>query len=134
SSTTDLNNKTAYYTYADTLDRLTKVQMPNGGYSYYSYPNPNAVVTQQDQNTSGDAALKSQVLYDGLGRAIESDTFESVSQYIAVTTSYDALGRVSTKTNPSRPGDGLNYATTYSYDPFGRPPAVTTPDGAIATT
>lgn len=131
---TDLNGKQTTYAYNDPLDRVTGMQLPNGGNTYYSYPNPTTVVTQQDQGTSGDAALKSQILYDGLGRAVESDTFESSSQYIAITTTYDALGRVLTKTNLSRPGDGLNYATTYSYDPLGRATAVTTPDGAVAAT
>ncbi len=67
---------------------------------------PNTVFTQQDQNTSGDAALKSQALYDGLGRAIESDTFESASQYVVVTTSYDSLKRLAGATNPEMTGSG----------------------------
>src|SRR5581483_8098490 len=110
----DLNGKQTTYAYNDSLDRLTGVQLPNSGYTYYSYPNSTTVITQRDQNKSGDAALKSQLLYDGLGRAIESYTFESASQYIATTTTHYALGRTLTKMNPSRPGDGLNYATTYT--------------------
>ena len=73
-------------------------------------------------------------MYDGFGRPIETDTFESSSQYIATTTTYDALGRVASTTNPSRSGDGLNYATTYAYDGLGRQTSVTTADGAVAAT
>lgn len=65
----DLNGKQTTYAYNDLLDRATGMQLPNGGNTYYSYPNPTTVITQQDQGKSGDAALKSQVLYDGLGRA-----------------------------------------------------------------
>ncbi len=132
SSATDPNNQVTGYTYAEGGDRLTQIQWPNGGHQYESYPNQTTVVTQQDQNTSGDAALKSQVLYDGLGRPKESDSYESSSSYIAATTTYDAAGRVPATTNPSRSGDGLNYTTSYTYDSLGRALQVQTADNAVA--
>ncbi|MGH9436537.1 MAG: RHS repeat-associated core domain-containing protein [Terriglobia bacterium] len=133
-SVTDLNGAVTSFMYNDPLSRLTEISFANGGHTYYSYPGPTQAVTQQDQNKPGDAALKSQALYDGFGRPIENDTFENASQYIATTTQYDPLGHVSVKTNPSRPGDGLNYPTTYSYDALGRLIQVKTADGATVTT
>jgi RHS repeat-associated protein len=81
----------------------------------------------------GDHALRTQTLYDGFGRTMEARSYESGSAYISTTQSYDALGRVAGMTNPSRPGDGLNYQTVYGYDALGRTLSVTTPDGAATT-
>lgn len=58
-------------------------------------------------------------------RPVESDGFEDWSHDIATTTAYDALDWATT-TNPSRPGDGLGYATTYTYDALGRTTSVQT--------
>ncbi len=131
-STTDVNNGTTTYSYIDSLDRLTEVVSPNGSTASYSYPSPNETDTYQDQTSGGDRALRTQVLYDGFGRAAESRTYENSTSYIFTTQSYDALGRVVAVTNPSRPGDNLNYSTTYSYDSLGRPTRVATADGAVA--
>jgi RHS repeat-associated protein len=134
STLTNLNGNQTQYSYNDPLSRLTNIRLPNGGNIAYSYPNPTTVVRLQDQNSPGDGALKTQNLFDGLGRNVESDTFESSSQYIATTTTYDALGRVQSTTNPSRPGDSLNYATTYSYDALGRTIKTQMPDGSVSQT
>jgi hypothetical protein len=113
----------SYGTSGFATDRLIEVSYANGGNSYYSYPSARQIITQQDQNTSGDQALMTETQNDGFGRLVESDVFENPSQYIAVTWGYDGLGRVTSVTNPSRwtngQGDGLGYATTYSYDGWG---------------
>jgi hypothetical protein len=133
-SLTDLNGRQTQLAYTtDPLDRLTQVTLGTGAITTYTYPSPTKVVTVSDQTISGDQLLKSQQLYDGLGRPSESDAFESGSQYIATTVTYDALGRIATTTNPSRPGDGLNYATTFSYDALGRQTSVKTYDGSATT-
>ena len=133
----DPNDATTDWLYNDSFDRVTQVRRAAGSgsetQSNTSYAT-NKIVTAQDQNSKGDGVLKSQTLYDGLGCAIESDVFESASQYIATTQSYDALGRVVSATNPSRPGDGLNAVTTYQYDALGRVLQVQTADGAKALT
>ena len=141
---TDLNGVTTTWSYNDALERLTQVRRAAGGggqvesQSNYSYPDANTVAAAQDQNTTGDGVLRSQTRYDGLGRIRETDVFESGSQYIATTQSYDALGRVAATTNPSRvtngSGDGLGYTTSYWYDALGRTTKVTGPDGAAQTT
>jgi RHS repeat-associated protein len=114
-------------------DHLIQVNYANGAHTYYSYPSTTEVVTQQDQNSSGDAALKSQTLYDELGRETESDTFENSSQYIATTMQYDAIGLLYWQANPSRPGDGLAYQTVNTHDGLGRVTQTQTADGAVST-
>jgi RHS repeat-associated protein len=132
-SSTGLNGEQTSYAYNDPLDRVTTIQLPNGGKRYYSYPNYTTAIVQQDQNTAGDSALKSQILYDGFGRLSESDIYELSSQYIATTQQYDAMGRIASATNPSRSGDGLNYPTTYNYDSLGRIKQVAASDNVTST-
>src|SRR5579875_788670 len=67
------------------------------------------------------AALQSEILYDGLGRESETRQYESGGAYISATTSYDALGRVAA-------------TTTYTYDALGRITSITTPDNAVTRT
>ena len=137
-SSTDLNGVQTISAYNDPLDRLTQTRSAAGlgveTQSNYSYPSTTTTIAYQDQDTTGDKALETKTTTDGLGRAIETDTYESSSQYIAVTATYDALSRVATTSNPSRPGDGLGYATTYSYDPLGRTTQVLASDGQSTTT
>ncbi|MEO7144616.1 MAG: hypothetical protein ABI165_14050, partial [Bryobacteraceae bacterium] len=135
-SDTDENGVTTNYSYADVMDRLTRIARGSGtaleSWTSWSYPTPAQVLVTQDQNARNDGALRVDTLFDGLGRPKETDQYEGASQYIATTASYDALGRIHAATNPSRPGDNLNYATTYSFDALGRTTAVQTADGATA--
>jgi YD repeat-containing protein len=132
-SSTGLNGEQTSYAYNDPLDRLTTIQFPNGGKKYYSYPSYTTVTVEQDQNTAGDSALKTQIFYDGFGRLSETELYESSSQYIAATQAYNALGLLASTTNPSRAGDGLNYATTYSYDSLGRVQHIVASDNVTGT-
>ncbi len=134
---TDPNGVSANYFYNDPLERLTEAIRAAGTAAEtrtsYAYPNPTTVVQAADQSSPGDGILKTQTLYDGLGRSVEMDTYESASQYIATTQTYDALGRLASTTNPSRQGDGLNYSTIYLYDALGRTIQVQTADGSATT-
>ena len=133
---TDENGSISAFTRTDPLDRLTKVTRAYGtaleSWTQYSYPWATAVTTKQDQNTTGDAALHTDALYDGLGRQTGTKAWESTSSDIDTTATYDALGRVVATTNPSRPLDGLGYTTTYTYDALGRLKCTQTADGASA--
>ncbi len=143
--TYDLNGNHTHYTFGSTtgnlgLDRVVQVTYPNGGNAYASYPSAIAVVTQADLNTPGDMVSHAQNNLDGFGRTTSTMVFESGTQYTQTNTSYDALGRLATTTNPSRYSsnsgwDGnLKFVTTYAYDSLSRPTTVTTADGAIAQT
>ena len=86
---------------------------------------------------TGGGALRTDTLYDGFGRPIETDQYETSGKYIATTTAYDALGRVLQTTNPSEfsggSSDGLGYATSYAYDGLGRVLSMTPPDLSTVT-
>jgi|ERR1700685_2317413 len=96
---TGLNGEQTSYAYNDPLDRITAIQAPNGGETQYTYLNFTTLIAQKDQNTAGDGRLKFETTYDGLGRMSQMDLYETSSQFIAATQSYDAMGRVSTVTN-----------------------------------
>jgi RHS repeat-associated protein len=141
--TADLTLYYATYSYGGSgysADRLTQVAhaYPSAIQSedMYSYTSPTSIAMGQDQNTAGDQALQSQTVADGFGRPWQVNTYESSTQFIQTTQTYDALGRVAATTNPSRqaPADGLGYVTTYGYDSLSRPTSVTTPDGNVAST
>jgi hypothetical protein len=72
----------------------------------------------QVRRAAADYRTQTQQYYDGFRRAIESRTFEDNTPFTAVDTTYDALGRVHSVSNPYRPGDTINWTTT-SYDALG---------------
>src|SRR6185503_15186492 len=94
----DANGIVASGYYDNVLDRPTQIiRAANQGASVksqttFSYDDANRVITTtSDQNTFGDNLLKSQIIYDGLGRTTEKRQYESVSEYITVRQTYDAL-------------------------------------------
>jgi hypothetical protein len=88
----------------------------------YWYANPTFVAQFQDQNTTGDGALRNDTLYDGLGRPIETRMTETAGvQYVSTFTTYDALGRVASTSNPVRNNAGSPVYTTFLYDALGEP-------------
>lgn len=94
------------------------------------YDDVNRVLTSRsDLNAFGDGLLRSETLYDGLGRTIETRKFETATTYIKTKQEYDALGRIKRSTNPYRTGETI-YWTTTAYDALGRATKVTMPDGA----
>jgi YD repeat-containing protein len=137
-TTTDANGNVTSSQYNDPLDRLTQTSFPDGGGTYYTYPNPNTVITNRDQSTAGDKYQQEQQAYDGLGRPTESDQYEywQISPY-AITSStvgYDPLGRKASLTVNSWSGTPASYQETYQYDSIGRLTTTTTPvDGTSIT-
>jgi RHS repeat-associated protein len=136
---TDVNGVSTWYHYDDPLERLTSVQTAAGtpaeAHTSISYNvGTTDVHVRSDKDSAGDGALHSETIYDGFGRPVETRQYESGSGYIATTQAYNALGQIKTTTNPSRPGDALNYATNYFYDTLGRTTQVQTPDGAKVCT
>lgn len=138
---TDLNGVNTVYSYNDALDRLTQARRAAGLSSFetqtnVTYTSPTDVNVYHDQSAAGDKLLRMETLYDGFGREVETNEYESSTSYIATTKTYDALGRVAAAQNPSRiaQNDGLNYTTTYQYDALGRTTSITTADGAVAAT
>jgi RHS repeat-associated protein len=129
--------------YNDSLDRPTQVvRAANQDSSVksqttFSYDDTNHIVTStSDQNTFNDPnPPKSQVVYDGMGRTIESRQYEGGTNYIAVQTQYDSLGHAYKTSNPFRPylGEQAIWVTT-GFDALSRVISVTTPDSAVVST
>ncbi|MDX6501148.1 MAG: hypothetical protein QOG23_4408 [Blastocatellia bacterium] len=139
----DVNGVVSSGYYNDPLDRPTQVvRAANQGSSVKSqttlnYDDANHIITSTtDQVTFNDPnPLKSQVLYDAMGRTIESRQYEGGTNYIAVQTQYDAMGRAYKTSNPFRPWQSESAVwNTSTFDALGRVSSVTTPDSAVMST
>jgi RHS repeat-associated protein len=124
----------------DLLDRLRQVVrylQPPTKYSQttfvYADGTPTSSVwTTSDLNVYGDNLLKTEVVYDGLGRSIETRSYETTTAFVNVKQKYDAMGRVSQQSSPARTGTG---AWTYTrYDDLGRVVEVEAPLSAPVVT
>ena len=127
----------AYYN--DALDRPTQAVRAVGvtgvqSQTTFNYDDGNhKITTTSDRDTYNDNLLKSEMLYDGLGRTVETRKYETGATYSTVSQTYDDLGRVFQISNPYRSGDAVVWTTT-AYDDLGRVISVTTPDGAHVDT
>jgi RHS repeat-associated protein len=138
----DANGTVSSFNYNEALDRPTQVVRGVGtgvvSQSSFSYDDTTRTVTTTSDLTSyGDNALVSKVLYDGLGRTIESRQYEDATRYIATQQQYDALGQAFKSSNPFRPVSPDNKTpiwTTTGFDALGRVVSVTTPDSATVST
>lgn len=123
--------------YNDTLGRPTQVIRAANqsagvkSQTTFAYDDANrTITTTSDLNTLGDNVLKSQIVYDGLGRTTDKRQYESASAYITVRQTYDALGRNFQTSNPFRAAESVVWTTT-AYDALSRVISVTTPDSAV---
>lgn len=136
----DANGIVSSADYNDDLDRPKQViRAANGGadvkrQTTINYDDLNHVVTTtSDQSNYGDNLLKSEIVYDHLGRTTEKRQYETASSYIAVRQTYDVLGRSSQASNPFRSGETILWTTT-AYDDLSRVISITTPDNAVVKT
>lgn len=97
---------------------------------------PELVITSQ-REAAGGGTLDTVQGVDGFGNLIQTKTeAESSANRIAVDVYYDVMGRVKQQSNPYLSDATLGYsavdaskpATTYGYDPLGRPILITNPD------
>lgn len=91
------------------------------------------VITSSDLNFFNDNVLLSMVVYDGFGRTIETRMFEGDMNFIARQTQYDSLGRPYRTSNPYRPTEPILWKTT-TFDALGRVTSETTADQAVEST
>lgn len=139
-SSTDANNIVTTQEYNDVLNRPTRTVRGNGtsvqSQTFIVYDDVNRVVTAtSDQSSYNDNLLKSETTYDGLGRPTEARQYESGTNYIAVRTQYDTMGRPYKNSNPFRPLNSETAVwTTTAFDPLGRIVSVSTPDNAVVNT
>lgn len=136
----DVNGIVASGYYDDLLDRPTQVKKAVGttaeNHSVFSYDDTNRIITTtSDLNSNNDGLLINKLLYDQMGRTIETRRYESGTNYIATQTQYDVLGRAYKTSNPFRPWQSESAVwSTSTFDAFGRVLTVTTPDSAVLTT
>jgi RHS repeat-associated protein len=154
-STTDANNQIMTLEYAATdgfgnanpLQRLTRVNNPDGGWTSYGYgQSMNAGLLHDYVRKltvlSASAAVETWQFFDGLGRPVRTFLNEGGSPAVLITsdTQYDSLGRAAKVSNPYRTngsGAAINPSgqwTTTVFDALSRIKTVTTPDNAVVST
>lgn len=136
----DANGFVASGSYNDSLDRPTQVRRAAltgiTNQSTFTYDDTNRVITSSsDRDANNDNILINSVLYDPMGRTIETRQYEGGGNYIAVQSQFDALGRLYKTSNPFRPLQSETAVwTTSAFDALGRTISVTTPDNAVVST
>jgi len=136
----DPNALSTTYIYNDSLARPTQTNTPDGGQTTISYndaaynqatPSPSATATKKITSSTNLVALTAM---DGIGHVVQTQLTSDPSGTDITNMTYDALGRVRTKSNPHRsassPTDGT---TTFYYDAIGRTCLVVPPDGTLPT-
>jgi YD repeat-containing protein len=145
-SSTDVNGKTTTTQYGTQLDRLTRVDHPDGGRTIYNYVDSHPCGAYVETRTLLDASgreIDAYQFFDGLGRGMRSfknEPQDAANPWTTADTRYDSLGRVSQVSHPYH-STGCTSAvnpsgrwTTTTYDALGRVKTVTTPDAAVVTT
>src|SRR5207253_10424232 len=117
------------------LDRPTQIVRANNttlrNQTTFAYSDSNRIITTtSDRDAYGDNRVKRELVYDGLGRTVETRQYEDAG-YITTEQKYDAMGRIWKVSNPYRPGSEAVLWTTTEYEALGRVTRVTTPDGAM---
>jgi len=130
-SATDPNNQTTTFSY-DLMGRSTQANLPDSGqatrtFNEASYP----LSITGSAKITGAMSVTAPAVVDGLGR-VSTSRLDSDPQGVTYTdTTYDALGRKATVSNPYRStGDPTYGITSYQYDALGRVTLVIPPDGS----
>lgn len=154
-SATDANNQTTYARYTDDannpdpLDRLRRVEYPDGGVTKYNYfDDPQAagglyLQTFSYVGTNQTRPIEARQYFDGLGRKTRASLYDGTAStpWVSADTYYDALGRTSQVSNPYRVATPsatvpptCAACTVTTYDALNRIISVTTPDSAHVKT
>jgi YD repeat-containing protein len=141
----DENNLTTTYTYADPLQRLTKVQGPpdpnnaNGqSETTYCYKDtassacandsiaaPNVVSSEYLTASNVKTTVSAK---DGMGHVVETEMASDASPDF-VNTAYNGEGQIASQSNPHRSASSISDGTTlYTYDALNRKTIQTQPD------
>jgi YD repeat-containing protein len=131
----------------DVMRRVTQVNYPDGGLITNCYTDlggpfctqtapPFAVVSTRKINLSQTETTTAKV--DGLGRLTQTQVNSDPQGTVYTDTTYDALGRMATVSNPYRTcGSDITSScgsTTYGYDALSRKTSETLPDNSVLTT
>ena len=128
---TNPKNQVTDYGY-DAAMRLNNLNPPTGATVYTIFNDDN--LTSTTTTTYTDAGVQKVITttktFDGWSRVIQ----EVDANNGQVNTTYDAMGRVASRTNPFTAGGHAGPSTSYTYDALGRTVEVTLPDGQKTTT
>jgi RHS repeat-associated protein len=131
-SFTDANGHTTNYSYDNRWRMMQAVFPPdlNGKRPETDFSYPSA--TEVDKSVaviSGNPPNQSSAIFDGLGRTIKA--IHNSAGNTTVVTTYDAVGRVASVTNPYTSTSDPTYGVTqYAYDALGRVTQTTKQDGS----
>jgi RHS repeat-associated protein len=117
----------------DAVGRPLTVTEPDGGQTSSSYND--AVPLSVTQTTVITSALSQvhKTVFDGFNRAIQTQLTSDPAGTDFVDTTYDALGRKATVSNPYRTVNDPTYGlTTNQYDALGRVTQVTKQDSSVS--
>jgi RHS repeat-associated protein len=132
---TDANSKTRTNTYDNALNRLTRVDFPDGGYKRFTYDlTLNNFSTTVFQAITATQESSTTTYLDGIGREKQKKTTDPGGD-IYVDTVYsicDCSGKVAKVSNPYRLGETV-YWSERRYDALGRLTKVIPPDGTATT-
>lgn len=119
----------------DELQRVVSVNFPDGGGKKACYfdsaPNTITTYTLQDSGSSlpqcstptsvVSGTVTDSVTLDGVGRKLRTQVLSDPAGVTVTDTTYDALGRVQSASNPYRSTTDSTYGiTSFLYDPLGR--------------
>ncbi len=125
---------TTNYAY-DSLWRMTSAMLPadsSGNHPQTSFNYPNATTVERLHKITASLTDDAFTYFDGVGRAVRSKHVTG-GNALADTT-YDALGRAATVTNPYFSTSELTYGVTQNqYDALGRITQITKQDGSVST-
>ena len=128
-SVKDPNNQTTSVSY-DSLLRPTQESFPDGGQTTTTYNSLTSIQTQIKMNTTPQY-ITGTVLLDGLGRTRQTQLNSDTQGVDYTDTTYDAVGRVASVSNPYRSTSDPTYGvTSYQYDALSRVTKVIPPDGS----
>jgi RHS repeat-associated protein len=129
-TTWDQNNNQTTYTY-DLLLRPLQTTFPDQGQTVFTYPDANTVTKAVKLNST--ASDTTTLKFDGLGRQSQAQ-HATPSGTALIDTTYDALGRPASISNPYFSTTDPTYAViTTSYDALNRITKITDQDGNAGT-
>jgi RHS repeat-associated protein len=136
-STTDPNLLQTSFSF-DSMFRLSQVNHPDGAQDTITHQESivpfTATLTKQINSAQSEITTN---VFDGLGRVTQSQLTSDPQGTVYTDTTYDALGRVATVSNPYRNGTDITTTTgttIYGYDALGRKISETYPDNSVLTT
>jgi RHS repeat-associated protein len=129
----DENNNLTYYAY-DSLGRLTRADFPDGGQAVHTYWDSSfPTYVKTTIKTGSGTPITSYKYFDGLQRKIQTLTYGENGKPIYTHSFYDNMGRNYRNEGPYFAKSGGYPWEKSTFDFFGRPEKIESPDGEYGT-